>query len=155
MSLESILTVLVVIYHMVFKKITLSIGMTKPMINIIIITGRTDMFRVILLEIPANYLLPIFCDISFHTSYFISWCEVYFCPWTQNTVLCKHCMIYCWVSICLTLWSSRGFSCSWYTVHFVYYLLNKILVKVLLNIGCLCTLFVNQSGTYHIHCKYW
>ena len=56
---------LVIIFHMVCKPITPSISMTKTMLNIIITTGRTYVCCLILLEIPANSLLPMLLIFDF------------------------------------------------------------------------------------------
>ena len=49
----------------------LSISMTKPMVTISIVTGRTDVFCLKLLILPTNSFLLMFCYVSFHLSYFL------------------------------------------------------------------------------------
>ena len=128
--------------------------MAKPMLNIFVEAGRTDVFCLVLLALPANSLLPAFCYIPIHPSHFLSWCEVYICPWTKHTILCNHCMMSSRISWNPTSWSSWGLSCSCDVVYVIDQLLSKIWVKVLLDLSCLCALLVNQPGIYHCHSKY-
>ena len=138
--------------HMRCKTRAFSISMTQPMPNTIIMTNRTDVFCLIILALPTNSLLSMFCDISYHILRLLSRFEMYCWPRTQHTILCNHSCIIYWYG--LTARSSCGLSRSSFIICIVNLLLCKMHIKFLLYLACMCTLFIYQSRIYHNNCKY-